>query len=244
MLRLVVALRAARTDAHMIATGTLLTGVAVLLIAVIDPALPYWAYGFPSALIIVLGADFVFASGTLFVAKVTPPHEQSVAGAVFQSMTQIGTALGLSISTIVYNAVLENGTKNAGLTLDANADNAPKDVQLRAYHDAMWVGFGFSMFCKSLGGLVCSCNVTLIMHPGTALSVLLRGVGIVGHPPEKKRDISIEAQQEATLHEKEPEVASPIEKKPSDTFEPEERTPVDGAPARVHDKAQSGEKIA
>ena len=132
----------------MTATGTLLTGIAVLLFAVINPALPYWAYGFPSALIIVLGADFVFASGTLFVAKITPPSEQSVAGAVFQSMTQIGTAIGLSVSTIVYNAVLENGSKNAGIILDANTDNAPKDVQLRAYHDAMWVGFGFSMFCE------------------------------------------------------------------------------------------------
>ena len=90
--------------------------------------MPYWAYGFPSALIIVLGADFVFASGTLFVAKITPPHEQSVAGAVFQAMTQIGTAVGLSISTIVFNAVIKNGAKNAGVTLDANADNAPKDV--------------------------------------------------------------------------------------------------------------------
>ena len=63
---------------------------------------------------------------------------------------------------------------------------------------------------------------------GTALSIFLRGVGIVGHPAEKKRDDSIEAQQEATLHEKEPEAKSPIVKKPSNTFEPEERTPVDG----------------
>ena len=37
----------------------------------------------------VFGADFVFASGTLFVAKVSLPHEQSLAGALFQTMTQV-----------------------------------------------------------------------------------------------------------------------------------------------------------
>ena len=36
----------------------------------------------------VCGADFVFASGTLFVAKVALPGEQSVASALFQTMNQ------------------------------------------------------------------------------------------------------------------------------------------------------------
>lgn len=69
--------------------GTLLTGVANLLFAVIDPDASYWAFGFPAAIVSVFGADFVFASGTLFVAKVCLPHEQSVGGALFQTVTQV-----------------------------------------------------------------------------------------------------------------------------------------------------------
>ena len=72
-----------------IALGTALTSSASLLFAIIDPDAVYWAYGFPAAITAVVGADFVFAGGTLFIAKVSLPHEQSVAGAVFQCMTQV-----------------------------------------------------------------------------------------------------------------------------------------------------------
>lgn len=39
-----------------------------------------------------MGADFVFSAGTLFIARVALPHEQSVAGALFNTMTQVGYA--------------------------------------------------------------------------------------------------------------------------------------------------------
>jgi hypothetical protein len=41
----------------------------------------------------VVGADFLFASGTMFVSESVSPHEQSVAGGVFQTMTQVGCFL-------------------------------------------------------------------------------------------------------------------------------------------------------
>ena len=37
----------------------------------------------------VLGTDLVFASGTLFVAAIVHPHEQSLAGALFQTMAGV-----------------------------------------------------------------------------------------------------------------------------------------------------------
>ena len=69
--------------------GTLFTSFANVFFALIDPSAPYWAFGFPAAIFSVFGADFVFAAGTLFIAKVALPHEQSVAGALFQTMTQV-----------------------------------------------------------------------------------------------------------------------------------------------------------
>ena len=69
--------------------GTLFTSFANVFFALIDPNAPYWAFGFPAAIFSVFGADFVFAAGTLFIAKVARPHEQSVAGALFQTMTQV-----------------------------------------------------------------------------------------------------------------------------------------------------------
>lgn len=57
--------------------------------AIIHPAAVYWAYGFPAFFLSVWAADFVFACGTLFFAKIAHPHEQSVAGGIFQTVIQV-----------------------------------------------------------------------------------------------------------------------------------------------------------
>ena len=73
-------------------SGTLITSVAALLFGLIDPNAPYWAFGFPAAITSVFGADFVFAAGTLFIARISRPHEQSVSGGLFQTMIQVRSA--------------------------------------------------------------------------------------------------------------------------------------------------------
>ena len=72
-----------------IVSGTLFSAVSCMLFALINPSTTYWAFGFPSAILSVFGADFVFTSGTIFIAKTVLHHEQSVAGALFQTMTQV-----------------------------------------------------------------------------------------------------------------------------------------------------------
>jgi hypothetical protein len=136
------------TALYFSAVGTLLTGCANIYFAVIDPSASYWASGFPSACLVVLGADFTFASGTMFISKVSPPSEQSVAGALFQAMTQIGSAIGLSVSTIVFNGVLRAQSSSLGVSLDQGSDDAPPAAQLKAYQAAMWTGFAFGILCE------------------------------------------------------------------------------------------------
>jgi hypothetical protein len=83
-----------------------------------------------------MGADFVFSAGTLYAAKVSLPHEQSLSGAIFNTMTQLGTAVGVTVSTVVFNQVrltqLEKG----------------EDL-LKAYQAANWTGFAFGMIGMS-----------------------------------------------------------------------------------------------
>ena len=143
-----IAIAIGRVDVmYIVATGTLMTGCADLLFAVIDPKAPFWAFCFPSACLVALGADFTFAAGTMFVSKVSHPHEQSVAGALFQAMTLIGSAIGVSVSTIVFNAVLGAQSSRLGIVLDVQRDNAPRSAQLEAYKAAMWTGFTFGILC-------------------------------------------------------------------------------------------------
>ena len=69
--------------------GSAATATACLLFAIIDPSTTYWAYAFVASIASVMGCDFTFSAGTLFIAKSSPPHEQSVAAALFSTMTQV-----------------------------------------------------------------------------------------------------------------------------------------------------------
>ncbi|KAH9926528.1 efflux transporter [Amylocystis lapponica] len=177
---------------YLITLGTSMTAVANLLFAVINPKVTYWAFGFPAAVLSVFGADFVFASGTLFVAKVCLPHEQSVGGALFQTLTQLGAAFGLSISTIVYNSVLKQSSLTYGIVVNQNGTNAPAPAQLHAYKSALWTGSAFG-FAGSL-----------------LAAIFLHSVGIIGHraasgeetkiePAERERSASGETVREKQL---------------------------------------------
>lgn len=146
-----------------VVSGTLLTATAAILFALIDPSVTYWAFCFPSTVLIVFGADFVYSSGTIFIAKTSLPHEHSVAGALFQTMTQIGTAFGLTISTIVFNTVVDSESAKLGVTVNSSGTNAPMSAQLVGYHDAQWTSAAFALMAALLAAL------------------FLRSVGIVGH---------------------------------------------------------------
>ncbi|KAH7884855.1 major facilitator superfamily domain-containing protein [Phlebopus sp. FC_14] len=147
----------------LIGGGTLVTASACILFALINPSAPYWAFGFPSTVLVVFGADFVYSCGTIFIAKIAFPHEQSVAGALFQTMTQIGTAFGLTVSTIVFDRVVQRDSAAQGVTVNASLSNAPMSAQLNGYKAAQWAGAAFPLLAAILSVM------------------FLRGVGAVGH---------------------------------------------------------------
>ena len=49
----------------------------------------YWDLEFSAMWLSVLGVDFVFAAGSLFISKFALPYEQSMAGALFTAMSQV-----------------------------------------------------------------------------------------------------------------------------------------------------------
>ncbi|KAI0781757.1 major facilitator superfamily domain-containing protein [Abortiporus biennis] len=148
----------------LIVIGTALTAVANLLFALIKVDSPYWAFGFPAAILSVFGADFVFAAGSLFVAKVSLPHEQSVSGALLQTMMQLGAAFGLAITTIIFNSeATKSFNRDSPSSPIPLTGPPPPPTDATPYKTAMWGGFAFGI-CGSL-----------------LAAVFLRGVGIVGH---------------------------------------------------------------
>ncbi|KAG8819832.1 hypothetical protein FRC19_009491 [Serendipita sp. 401] len=172
----IVALLVGRVNgAYLIGIGTLATSMACLLLAIIDPSASYFRYAFIAHLISVFGADFTFAVGTIFVAKVALPSEQSLAGALLQTLTMLGTAFGLSISTITQTAGAQAEARRRGLVIDVGHETAmeiPGVVILKGYRVAQWTCFGFGMLAFA-----------------TAV-VFLHGIGVVG--AKKKRGVDAE----------------------------------------------------
>ncbi|EJD54859.1 putative efflux transporter [Auricularia subglabra TFB-10046 SS5] len=139
---------------YLVVLGTGATAVACLLFAVINEHASYWAFNFPAAILSVFGADFVFASGAIFVARVALPGEQSVAGGLFQTLIQLGSAFGLAISTIAHDAGVRralHGREDA--IIDGDLNTAPHDAQLQGYRDGFWACFAFAAFAMVLGAL-------------------------------------------------------------------------------------------
>ncbi|KZO95200.1 efflux transporter [Calocera viscosa TUFC12733] len=151
----------------LIMIGCIGTGLANLLFAVINTSSPYWAFGFPAAVVSVFGADFIFASSTLYGAKIARHHEQSLAGGIFNTVTQTGTAFGMTITTIVYDTVVRSQSAKEGVVLNADGTNASLSAQLRGLRSAQWTSFGFAMAALAVA------------------VVTLRGMGIIGGSAKK-----------------------------------------------------------
>ncbi|KAJ7077771.1 hypothetical protein C8R44DRAFT_825766 [Mycena epipterygia] len=111
-------------------TGTLTTTIAPLLFALIIPKAPYWAFGFPAAVCSIVSTRNSCSRRGRCSWRPAGPGEQSVAGGVFQTMTQLGTSFGVTASTIAPNHVQQGAMRNGA---DA----------LASYHAAMWTGVAF-----------------------------------------------------------------------------------------------------
>ncbi|KAF8524915.1 efflux transporter [Hysterangium stoloniferum] len=167
--------------------GTLSTGSACLLFALIDPNAVYWAFGFPASILAVVGADFIFAVGSLFVAHVALPHEQSVAGGVFQA---IGVSFGLAVTTLVHNEVFTREAARDGVAPSSDGNDA-SPAALTAFKAAQWTGVGFAMAAMLLA------------------VVFLRGIGVIGNrgPPQQKvpatptRTSSIDEEEKSSVQD-------------------------------------------
>ncbi|KAF8625057.1 hypothetical protein AX15_005579 [Amanita polypyramis BW_CC] len=172
---------------YLLSIGAMATGVACLLFALIKVEATYWAFSFPSTILAVWGADLIFACGSLFVARIAFPHEQSLAGGIFQTLTQLGTSFGLAITTIAHNRVTSHESVRTGIIPDSQSSNVPPEAQLQGYRAAQWAGFAFAMGGKSIS---CSCKTMLCeLLRGAALmlsGLLFRGVGVIGGGEEPK----------------------------------------------------------
>ncbi|KAG0149735.1 hypothetical protein CROQUDRAFT_73887 [Cronartium quercuum f. sp. fusiforme G11] len=121
--------------------GCLGTTISCLLMAIMDPSAIYWTYNFFSISLSVIGPGFVFAVGTLYGARVANKNEQAVAGGIFHTFAQIGSAIGLSIATIVQVEVTQSESMALGFTVGDDLSEAPAPAYLKGLRASFWTCF-------------------------------------------------------------------------------------------------------
>lgn len=80
-----------------------------LFMAVTPAVQSFWAMVFPAQLVVTLGSDFSFASGSLIIANSVPRNVQGTAAGLVQVIVNYSIALGLGMAGTVETYVNNGG---------------------------------------------------------------------------------------------------------------------------------------
>ena len=121
--------------------SSLLSAGAPVLMAVIQPQWSYWANAFIAQILMPVSADVLFTVGLIVITDVFPEDKQALAGAVFNTGAQFGTALGLAIMQVISTLV---SAEHAGMK--------PSQALMEGYRASFWTMFAFMLMCAVVGG--------------------------------------------------------------------------------------------
>lgn len=109
--------------------------------AVIQPTWPYWANAFVAQILQPINIDALFTVGLIVITYVFPDDTQALAGAVFNTSAQFGTALGLAVTQVVSTVVTGKSHKPEAQAL------------MEGYRASFWTMFVFMLLCTVVGFL-------------------------------------------------------------------------------------------
>lgn len=79
--------------------------VSNVLFSVARKESSYWSYYFLALLLSVVGADLEFTVTNMYVMSSLPSEEQSVAGALLNTMARLASTIGIGVQTGVYSSL-------------------------------------------------------------------------------------------------------------------------------------------
>lgn len=121
---------------------SILSAVAPVLMAVLQPSWPYWGNAFVAQLLQPISCDALFTIGLIVITDIFPEDTQALAGAVFNTAGQFGSALGLAILQVISTRVTKE------------KEGMDETVALmEGYRASFWTMFAFMMLCTAIGGL-------------------------------------------------------------------------------------------
>lgn len=112
-----------------------------LLMAVIQPSWPYWGNAFVAQLLQPISFDALFTIGLIVITDVFPNDTQALAGAVFNTSAQFGSALGMAVLQVISTIITDQ------------SDRQEAQALMDGYRASFWTMFGFMILCAVVGFL-------------------------------------------------------------------------------------------
>lgn len=111
--------------------------------ATAQPSWPYWTNTFVAQLLQPVNCSTLFTVGLIIITDIFPEDTKALAGAVFNTAAQFGTALGFAILQVISSVVTENNESNEDKTTSL----------LTGYRASFWTMFAFMILCTVISGL-------------------------------------------------------------------------------------------
>lgn len=118
---------------------SLLCAGSPLLMAVIQPSWPYWGNAFVAQLLQPISFDALFTVGLIVITDVFPNDTQALAGAVFNTSAQFGSALGLAVLQVISTVITDQ------------SDKERKEALMEGYRASFWAMFALMVCCTVVG---------------------------------------------------------------------------------------------
>ncbi|TVY85516.1 putative MFS-type transporter [Lachnellula suecica] len=130
-----------RADVLIICSG-IITAICPVLMATIDPEWSYWRSAFFALCCIPVCADVLFTVANLLIVSLFPADTHGLAGGVFNTASNIGNSVGLSITAVIAASVTA-----------ADIDEYPMHVSLmNGYRAAFWASFAANVLILFIAG--------------------------------------------------------------------------------------------
>ncbi|EHA25612.1 hypothetical protein ASPNIDRAFT_190128 [Aspergillus niger ATCC 1015] len=139
-MNLIVGLFVHRVPAFWIVTAaTIVCAVSPLLMALVQPSTPYWGNAFVAQVLQPVSFGALYTVGLIIVTDCFAEDMQALAGAVFNTASQFGNAIGLAVLQVISNVVSKHSGDQENLAL------------MDGYRASFWTMFGSMILCTILG---------------------------------------------------------------------------------------------
>ncbi|RYP66130.1 hypothetical protein DL771_007964 [Monosporascus sp. 5C6A] len=112
---------------HLVSYSAVITLASPLLMALVTPSWGYWKGAFIAMVLSPLHPDVLFTVSNLIISQAYPGKSQSLAGGVFNAVSQVGNSVGLAVTAAIASSVTQQSSSD--------------DALLRGYHAAFWTCF-------------------------------------------------------------------------------------------------------